>query len=233
MFRFETIKHVRSLREVLLPDGWDPEEELDAVLRAGFSLSQRDRWENNGVLLDLFVWSKNEHNQLLWIGGMSGRRDTWVTELSADIVQALQPQLVTLLYVFCDQPKRTLTVMGLVRHLLVHLLDLQPQLAYRWPELCNGGRFKEAVTFGQLWQIFMQLTASVPNLFIVIDRIEACFADEQADLVCQLLPSLIRLAGSLKEMSVLVTSTMDPPEEVSELSFYKTYIDTSRKSKWR
>ncbi|KAH0545285.1 hypothetical protein FGG08_000584 [Glutinoglossum americanum] len=234
LLHFETVKHARSLQEVLLAGGRDAEEELDAILSLGFHLSQKDHWENNGVLQSLFEWSRNERDELLWIGGMSGNHGTWVTELSADVVQALQPQLVTLLYVFCDRPNsERLTAMDLVRRLLIQLLDLHPQLAYRRPELCNTWRFQKAVTFGQIWRIFQQLAASVPNLFIVIDRVEECLADEQADLVRQLLPSLIGLACSLKEVSVLLTSTMDPPEEIHELPFYQTYIDTSKKAKRR
>lgn len=234
LLHFETVRHARSLQEVLLASGRDAEEELKAILSAGFHLSQKDHWENNGVLLELFGWSQNERDQLFWVGGTSGHQDTWVTELSVDIVQALQPQLVTLLYVFCDQPdSERLTAMSLVRRLLVQLLDLHPQLAYRQPELCNTWRFQKAVTFGQLWRIFQQLAASVPDLFIIIDRVEECLADEQADLVHNLLPSLIRLAGSLREVSVLITSTMVPPPEILELPFYQTYIDTSRKAKWK
>jgi hypothetical protein len=233
LLHFETVKHARSLQEILLAGGRDAEEELDMILSAGFHLSQKDHWENNGVLQGLFDWSHNERDQLLWVGGVSGNEATWVTELSADIVQALQPQLVTLLYVFCGQPSsHRLTAMGLVRRILVQLLDLHPQLAYRRPELFNTWRFQQVVTFGQLWRIFLQLAASVPNLFIVIDRIEECLADDQADLVNHLLPSLVCLVDKLKEVSVLITSTMDPPAEILGLPFYKTYIDTSKKAKW-
>ncbi|KAK0611412.1 hypothetical protein B0T14DRAFT_327836 [Immersiella caudata] len=234
LMRFETVKHASSLQDVLLPSVHDTEEDLEAILDQDFHLNQKDHWENNGVLEALMTWSDNERDQLLWVGGVSGHQDTWVTELSTDIVQALQPQLVTLLYVFCDRPNsERLTAMGLVRRLLVRLLDLHPQLAYRRPELCNIRRFQKAVTFGQLWRIFRQLAAAVPNLFIVIDRIEECLADEEAGLTSQLLPSIIGLGSSLKDVSVLVTSTMEPPEEVlGDSPFYRVYIDTSRKSRW-
>ena len=91
------------------------------------------------------------------------------------------------------------------------------------------------MTFGQLWSIFCQLVAGLPNLFIVIDRIEACLADEQADLVHQLLPALVSLGASLKDASVLVTSTMELPQELENLPFHEVYIDTSKKSytKWQ
>src|SRR5215469_13848957 len=98
---FEVIKHSQHLRDALLPEAWDPELELEYVLNRGFRLSPKDHWENNGVLENLLLWSKKPQRPLLWIGGSSGNQDPWVSELSADIVQALQPQLLTLLYVFC------------------------------------------------------------------------------------------------------------------------------------
>ena len=182
------------------------------------------------------TWSSNDRDQMLWVGGVSGRQDTWVTELSCDVVQALQPQPVTLLYVFCDRPNsERLTALGLVRRLLVQLLDRHPEHAYRRSELCNPRRLQNAVTFGQLWSIFCQLVAGLPDLFIVIDRIEECLADEQADLVHQLLPALVSLGASLRDASVLVTSTMESPQELESLPFHEVFIDTSKKSgsKWQ
>ena len=234
MLHFETVKHARSLQEVLLSTGRNAEEELDAVLGLNFHLSPKDHWENNGILKDIFAWSQHGRDQLLWIGGRSGNQESWVTELSADIVQAMQPQLVSLLYVFCNQPNsERLTAIGLLRRLLVQLLDLHPRLAYRQPELCNTWRFQRAVTFSQLWRIFEQLAASIPSLFIIIDRVEECQVDEQADLSHHLLPSLIGFANTWKEVSIIVTSFYDPPEKVLDLPFCKAYIDTSKKSKWR
>lgn len=230
LLHFEAVTHARSLQEALRASGRDAEDEFDAILSMEFHLSQKDHWENNGVLLDLFDWSQNERDQLLWIGGTSGNQHTWVTEFSADIVQALQPQLVTLLYVFCDHPDRErLTAMGLVRHLIVQLLNLHPELAYQRPEICNTWSVQKAATFRQLWHIFQQLAASISNLFIVIDRVEECLADEQGDLVNHLLPSLITLAHSLQDVSVLITSTTVAPMQIQGFPFYQIYIDTSNR----
>ena len=225
------IKHARSLQEVLLSSGRDAEEELELVISLKPQLSERDHWENNGVLSDLVVWSQNDHNLLQWIGGSSGNRDTWVTEMSADLVQALQQRPISLLFVFCGQPdSEPLTPIALIRRLIVQLLDLHPELAYQRPELCNTWRFQKLVTFTQVWRVFHQLAARVPNLFIVIDRVEDCQADEQADLVHQLLPLLIDLAESVSEISVIVTSVFEPPAEIEGLPFYWSYIDTSKRA---
>ncbi|KAH8883296.1 hypothetical protein GQ53DRAFT_753005 [Thozetella sp. PMI_491] len=228
--RFEMIKNARALQEVLLPGGRDTEEEFELVLSHSPQLSQKDHWENNGVLEDLLDWSHNGHDQLLWVGGSSGSRDSWVTGLSTDLVLALQPRRVTLLFLFCTEfDGEPLTPRRLVHHLIVQLLDLHPELAYGHPELCNTWHFKASVTFKQVWRIFRQLASRVPGLFIVIDRVEQCEADGQEDLVHQLLPAIIDLAYQVPETSVIVTSVYDPPDEVDELPMYRCYIDTAKR----
>ncbi len=228
------VKHARSLQEILLAGGRDPEEELETAASQEVHLSQRDHWENNGILEDLGVWSQNHHSLLLWVGGTSGSRESWVTEMSTDLVLALQPRLVTPLFVFCGQhDSEHLTPLTLVRRLLVQLLDLHPEIAYQRPELCNTWKFQKSVTFSQVWRIFQQLAARIPGLFIVIDRVEECQADEQADLVHQLLPALISLAEKFPNVSIIVTSIFEPPSEVDGLPFYSSYIDTSRRANRR
>ena len=181
------------------------------------------------MLDHLLSWSEHGHDRLLWVGGSSGNQDSWVTEMSTDLVQALQPRSITSLFIFCDAPDGGRpTPLTLVRRLLIQLLELRPQLAYRHPELCNTWRFQKGlVTFGQVWRVFEQLAAKVSGLFIVVDRVEECEADEQADLVHDLLPALIDLADQYTDISVIVTSICDPPEEVDELPLYSAYIDTS------
>ena len=117
-----------------------------------------------------------------------------------------------------------------MRKLLVQLLDLHPEIAYDAPEICNTWRFQKAVTFRQTWRIFEQLASRIPNLFIVIDRIEECEADEEADLVHQLLPTLIEWAEGNASASVIVTSIYDPPDEVQDLRIFESYIDTTKRA---
>ncbi|KAF2100847.1 hypothetical protein NA57DRAFT_74446 [Rhizodiscina lignyota] len=232
--RFEMVKHARSLQEILQPHDMEFEEELKAIVHRQFRLSQKDHWENNGVLEDLFDWSQDGRDILLWIGGRSGNQDSWVTELSADIICALQPQTPNVLFAFCDQRGNApLTPLTVIRKLLVQLLDLHPEIAYDAPEICSTWRFQKAVTFRQTWRIFEQLASRISNLFIVIDRIEECEADEEADLVHQLLPSLISWAGGNASASIIVTSVYDPPEEVQDLKMYTSYIDTTKRASRR
>jgi len=169
------------------------------------------------------------------VGGQSGNQDTWVTELSADIVQALKPQLLTLLYIFCDSSsKEALTPIRLIKGLIVQLLALHPKLAYQNPSVYTIPRFKKMVTFRQVWRIFEQLASQVPRLFIIIDRIEECEADEQADLKNNLLPSLIDFIDRSDSVSVVVTSIFDPPLELRDsTALQDIYIDTGKRPKKR
>lgn len=225
------IKHARSLQELLQPFDLDVEEELRIISTRDFRLSQKDHWENNGVLEDLFDWSQAGRDILLWIGGRSGNQDSWITELSSDIITALQPQTQNVLFAFCDQRGNVpLTPLTIVRKLLVQLLDIHPEIAYDAPEICSTWRFQKAATFRQTWRIFEQLALRVHNLFIIIDRIEECEADEESDLVHELLPTLISWAAESSSASVIVTSVYDPPEEVQDLHMYTSYIDTTKRA---
>ncbi|KAK0616617.1 hypothetical protein B0T14DRAFT_250330 [Immersiella caudata] len=233
MLRFEMTKHARSLQEVLLGDAPDAQDELDAVVARGFKLSQKDHWENNGALHDIAYWSENERNLLLWIGGASGNQDSWVTETSVDIIRALEPRMVPVLFAFCDQPdEHRTTVMGLVRRLLGQLLDLRPELAYGRPDLCDTWRLKKrATTFEKLFEVFEQLAAQVQDLFIVVDRVDGCEADDSAGVISHLLPRLIEMSLRRRDVTVIVTSVYNPPEEIAELEFFPLYIDTGKVSR--
>lgn len=223
------INHSKALQDSLQMDKYDPEDELDVLRSRKYQLSQKDHWQNNGVLEEILDWSEEGRGLLLWIGGSSGNQDSWVTELSVDTITALQPQLVTVLYAFCtERGNKPITPLDLVRRLLVQLLELHPELAYQNPELCSLSKFQKSVSFAQVWRIFEELATEVKDLFVIIDRIEECEADEQADLVHQLLPRLIGLGRRHENASVIVTSVFDPPEEVRELPLYPLYIDTSK-----
>ncbi|KAK5656930.1 hypothetical protein OQA88_3452 [Cercophora sp. LCS_1] len=233
MLRFEMTKHARSLQEVLLGDAPDAAEEFDAVVSRGFKLSPKDHWENNGALQDITYWSEHERNLLLWIGGSSGNQDSWVTETSVDIIRALEPRMVPVLFIFCDQPDDYRpTVMGLVRRLLGQLLDLRPELAYSRPNLCDTWRLKKrASTFAKLFSVFEELAAQVPDLFIVIDRVDGCEADDNAGVISHLLPRLIEMSLRHQDITIIVTSVFNPPEETAEMEFFPMYIDTGKKGR--
>ena len=239
MMAFEMTKHGRALQEALIGSNPDAAEELDLVLLRDFHLSPKDHWENNGIMEGFSSWSQTRRDLPLWICGTSGpNRDSWVTELSIDIVHALQPQMeVTLLHAFCDvesgasspagEESYRLTASGLVKRLLAQLLELHPELAYKHPDVCNNWRFQKAEgSFAKLWGIFEQLAVRISNLFIVVDRVDGCEADEKASVVDDLLPALVNMAVRLSEVTVIVTSIYDPPEIDSPLCYLQ--LDTRR-----
>jgi hypothetical protein len=250
MGTFEMIKYAQSLQAALLSSPmdiyWDVEGSLSRVVSRGFRLSPKDHWENNGILENLIVWSHNgpsadqQSGPLLWVGGQSGNQDTWVTELSADIVQAFISQPITLLHVFCSDLAASSiapTPIRLVKVLITQLLTLHPHLAYENPAFYSLHRFQHAITFPQIWQIFDSLVTNVPDCFFVIDRIEECVADEQADLTHHLLPSLTRLLRRSPGSRAIVTSIYEPPEELwgleDENLMDSVYIDTAKPSRGR
>ena len=119
--------------------------------------------------------------------------------------------------------------MGLVRRLLAQLLDIRPDLAYSRPDLCDAWKLKnKAKTFSQLFGVFEQLAAQVPDLFIVIDRVDGCEADESAGVISHLLPSLIEMSGRHRNITVIVTSVYNPPKEIADMEFFPMFIDTGR-----
>lgn len=225
------LRYTHQLTDAISPEGWDSEQQLALILRRGFCLSPKDRWEENGILDKLLAWSTNEKASLLWIGGSSGNQDPWVTELSTDMVQALQAQLLTLTYVFCsDNPSQNLTPIRLLKGLIVQMLTLNPLLAYQHPEIYNPENFKRALSFGQVWRIFEQLALKIPNLFIIIDRVEECQVDELADLNTNLLPSLVELAGKTDHVRIIITSVFYPPDTLrGNVALEDIYIDTGKK----
>ena len=176
------------------PNELEQDDDPALLSRQDFHLSPKDQWENNGILEHLTAWSASGSNSLIWIGGSSGNQDSWVTDFSLDMIQAFQVQSSTLLYALCNNlsSARFFTPCTLVTSLIVRLLCAHPNLAYQNPELCNQHRFAHGKTFKQLWTIFMTLAVQVPELFIVVDRIEQCRTDEDADLSNQLLPKFDR-----------------------------------------
>lgn len=207
---------------------WDADEALNRLASHDFRLSPKDHWDNNGVLEDLLKWSHDpRHHPVLWIGGSSGNRDTWVTELSVDIGQALRPQLKTVILVFCSdlaQASPTFTPAALVTILVGQLLDIHPELAYNDAVYYSASRLRNATTFWAMWHIFERLVTEISNVFIVIDRIEECTVDDDADLKNDFLPALLGLLRATPGSRAIITSIYKPPEENL---LEDIYIDTA------
>ncbi|KAK8135620.1 hypothetical protein PG984_003560 [Apiospora sp. TS-2023a] len=194
---------------------WDPDEAFGRLTRRGFRLSPKDHWDNNGIIEKLVRWSRTTC-PLLWVGGQSGNQDPWVTELSLDIVQALLSQDITVLYVFCSDvasASESFNPADLVRLLIAQLLRIHPQLAYGNPWSYSVMRLQNASSFDNLWEILEELASSLTNIYVVIDRVEECGFDDDADLKTDLLPSLARLVNSISGSRAIVTSTYEVPTE--------------------
>lgn len=207
---------------------WDADEALKRLASCDFRLSPKDHWDNNGILHDLLKWSHDpDHDPVLWIGGSSGNQDTWVTELSVDIGQALRPQLKTVIFVFCSdlaQVSSAFTPVALVRILVGQLLEIHPELAYNDAVYYSASRLRNATTFWAMWHIFERLVTEISNVFIVIDRIEECTVDDDADLKTDFLPALLGLLRETPGSRAIITSIYKPPEENL---LENIYIDTA------
>jgi hypothetical protein len=235
---FQAVNHSLALTEVLLPTAPTSDEQLSVVRKQRFDLSPKDHWYENGVLEAFDSWSAYGRMELLWIGGRSGNQDTWVTEMSIDLIDALRMQDLTLLHVFCEITDEPLTTTTLIKRLIAQLLDRHPDIPFRQPRTYNVRRFRRATTFTRIWNIFEallnELTSSV---FVLIDRIEDCGADADsdgsgcADLSHQLLPYLMGLASEAEHISVIVTSTYEPPEALAGEEELRHFYRDTRKSR--
>jgi hypothetical protein len=239
MYNFQAFNHCLALIEVLLPTASTADEQLSLVREHHFDLSPKDHWyENGGVLKVLEDWSAYGRVELLWIGGRTGNRDTWITEMSIDLIDALQMQDLTLLHTFCDIAEEPITVTTLIKQLIAQLLDRHPDIPFRQPKKYNIRRFQRATTFKRCWAIFEALVSELKSsVFIVIDRIDDCDVDSgsdgggYADLSHDLMPYLMGLASEAEHVSIIVTSTEEPPETlVGEEELRHFYRDT-RKSR--
>lgn len=227
--RFEMVKNARSLRDLLVDSS--SAEDLSMTLDRRYRLSPKDHWENNGVLQHLRTWSETGRTELLWIGGTSGNQDSWVSKLSVDMIRALQTQMLTLVYVFCEQRSNAaLTPIALTRKLLAQILNLHPEIPYEHPELCDPQRIQNAASFAQMWEICMDFASHVKNLFVIIDRIEECEAPQPADVTHQLLPRLVKWAAGNSNVSLMLTSACNPPDEILNLPIFALYTETTKKA---
>jgi hypothetical protein len=235
---FQAVNHTLALIEVLLPATSTADEQLSLVRKQRFDLSPKDHWYENGVLKAFDDWSGYGRNELLWIGGRSGNQDTWVTEMSIDLIDALRMQELTLLHVFCDMTDNPITATTLIKRLIAQLLDRHPDIPFRQPRMYNARRFRHATTFSRLWTIFEALVSELTNsVFVLIDRIEDCEPDSYldggggADLLHQVLPYLMGLASEAEHVSVIVTSTCEPPETLIREEELRYFYRDTRKSR--
>ena len=235
---FQAVNHSLALTEVLLPVASTADEQLSLVRRAHFDLSPKDHWYENGVLEAFETWSAYGRIELLWIGGRSGNQDTWITEMSIDLIDALRSQELTLLHVFCDAREEPITAATLLKRLIAQLLDRHPEIPFRQPKMYNVQRFRRATSFTKLWKIFEALINELTtDAFVLIDRIEDCDAefdpdgDEYVDVSHQLLPYLMGLASDSEHVSVIVTSTDEPPEVFMREEELRHFYRDTRKSR--
>ncbi|KAG8167435.1 hypothetical protein KVR01_003124 [Diaporthe batatas] len=226
------ITHAQGLQDVVIasdPDSyWDADEALARLSARGFRLSEKDRWENNGILDHLLEWSKAS-GPILWIGGSCGNQETWVTELSLDIAHVLLSHRINVVYIFCSDfmgCSQTLTPKRLVQILICQLLDMHPEIAYGNPSYFSLTRLRNTKTFSGMWHIFERLVMSLGEVFILIDRVEACAVDDDADLRNDLIPSIMKLAGKSRGVRGIITSEYEAPEQTL---MEQVYIDTGRR----
>lgn len=226
------ITHSQSLQDVLIASDpgayWDAGEALARISAQGFRLSQKDRWENNGILECLLEWS-SAHCPVLWIGGSSGNQESWVTELSIDIAHVLLLHRVNAVYVLCSDFKEntdSLTPKILVQSLICQLLEMHPEIPYDNASYFSSTRFRNTRTFPGMWKIFESLVMSLGEVFILVDKIESCEVDDTADLRNDLIPSILQLAKNAPGVRGIITSVYEAPEYEG---MEHVYIDTARR----
>lgn len=226
------ITHAQGLQDVLIASDpnsyWDAGEALARLSARGFMLSEKDRWENNGILENLLEWSKTS-DPILWIGGSCGNQETWVTELSLDIANVLLSHRINVVYIFCSDfmdSSQTLTPKRLVQILVCQLLEIHPEIPHGNPSYFSLTRLRNTKTFSGMWQIFERLVMSLGEVFILIDRVEACIVDDNADLRNDLIPSILKLAEKSQDVRGIITSEYEAPEHTW---MEQVYIDTARR----
>lgn len=192
------------------------EEEIDLARQGSSKLSEKDHWENNGILNELPNWAESVVPSLLWIGGQSGNQDPWVTEFSADAVSALDSQGMSGVQVqvfLQDDETRTRAPVDILRSLITRFLEKRPALLLELPDLLNSRTLRRTRSFLQTWVIFESIVDRLVGTFIIIDRLDIAQAGiEDVSPTEQLLPKLLALAGlGSEKVRIIITSTQEPP----------------------
>lgn len=236
---FQAKLYVQTLRREAYPQFGEADDDRKQIVTSGFRLSPKDHWEYNGVLETFRSWSDSGRKTALWIGGSSGNQDNWVTEMSVDLVRALDSQDKTVGAVFCTSSfsessslgeegtsgpgHNVITPVILITKLIIQLLEAYPLLAFRNPELLNARSLKRLQTLDQAWDMWERLVYRVVHqeLYIVVDRVDKCVATEHASVRRTLLPRLVGMAKAPSHVSVIITSGVAPPDEMcGELQFF-------------
>ena len=227
----ESQQYSQKLADTILPDTVDYRDDDTASFDQDDRLSPKDRWENNGVLDMLPLHTENPRENMIWIGGSSGYSKTWVTEFSMDLVQAMQPQLPSVLYAF-SHASRSASLVRLLRNLIFQILTKHPTIAYQDTSLFNARHFRQADSFDKLWRLLELLLRhlSAESIYLVLDRLE--LYEPQKEVENLLVPALINLARSMPYISIFVTSVYEPPPELKSKMF-SLYIDTGKAPRQR
>jgi hypothetical protein len=216
---FESVLNANLLIESFVPDAPINSDEIIMAQKRHSNLSQRDHWENNGVLEPLSVWSTlstTSETSVFWIGGQGRKEDPWVTELSVDIVLALSAQDInmTLAYVFFDSlPGKILTATEFMRLVIARIIEQRPQLILELPAVLNTRSLRQSSSFLTCWRIFEQIVMRLDATFLILDRIDVS-GEGAADgstvelILPRILELVSRMAGKLR---VIITSTQKPP----------------------
>jgi hypothetical protein len=196
-------------------------------------LSQRETWENNGVLDSLHQWSRTA--KLLWVGGRSGDRQPWVTALSFDLTYAMRLRDCITAQVYCAQAEPPMTPISLAKHLIVQILLQNPELAIQIPDQINARVLKNSTrTFVGTWRTLITILTRLPYVFLVLDRLDRCEDGERASVKDDLIPALISLSKTHASVDVVTTSIFMPPVDIeSRESLMTVWIDTGVRPKRR
>lgn len=208
---FHAKSYAQTLRHEVYPNVASASSELRQLAAYDFKISPKDHWDQNGVLNYFSKWSDTGREAAFWVGGRSGNQEPWVTEMSVDLIRALESQEKTTVYVFCDGIHGALTPSVLAQRLIVQLLESFPLLAFHNPEIFNTTKLNKAQTFVQLWSICQMLVDQAGEVFVVIDRIDKCKPEDGAGVEDIVLPYLVQLTKSCPQVSVVLTADRNPP----------------------
>lgn len=192
------------------------EQELYLARQSSLTLSEKDRWENNGILSHIHSWAESETPSLLWIGGQCGNQDPWVTEFSADLVTALSSQDTDSMqaHIFINGETGTFpSSVNILRTLITRFIEKRPALVTEMPDILNSRILGGIGSFLQTWAIFEAVLERLDSLFLVIDRIDESVEDDLGTpAVDELLPRLLGVVNNhLDKVKIVVTSTQEPP----------------------
>jgi len=215
----EAVINTNLLIDGFLPDALISSEELIIANERHSDLSQKDHWESNGILEPLSFWSTlstTSRTSILWIGGVSGNQDSWVTRLSVDIAQALRAQDLdmTIAFVFFDSlPRKQLTAIEFVKLAIARIIERRPELIIELPELLNLRSLRRSVSFLAYWRIFEQIITRLDATFLILDRIDTSARDTAGHSAIELiLPRLLELVSKMAgKLRIIITSTQEPP----------------------